>query len=57
MSSFIDGEAGLISLISFVLALVLSSKNNVIITKQAIWVQCGVSLINRRIVCVFTDAC
>ena len=56
MSSFIDSGAGLVLSIWFVLAIVLNSENNFIIAKLAVWVWCGVAIINGQIVHVFTDA-
>ena len=47
MSSCMDGGAGLVSSIWFVLALTLNSKNNFIIAKLTIWVRCGVAIMNR----------
>ena len=54
VSSFIDGGAGLASPIWLVLALVLNSENNFIISKLRIWVWCGVAIMNGRIIYVFT---
>ena len=38
-------------------AVVLNSKNKFIVAKLTVWVWCGVALMNRQIVYVFTDAC
>ena len=54
MNSFINSGAGVVLSIWFILALVLNSKNNFIIARQMIWVQCGVAIMNGLIVQVFT---
>ena len=57
VSSFIDSGAGLVLSIWFALALVLNSENNFITAKLTIWVWCGVAIMNRQIIYVFTNAC
>ena len=47
-SLFIDSGAGLVLSIWFILAVVLSSKNKLIVAKLAIWVWCGVATYNER---------
>ena len=56
-SLFIDSGAGLVISIWFVLAVVLNSKNKFIVAKLTVWVWCGVAIMNRKIIYVFTDAC
>ena len=57
MSLFIDSGVGLVLSIWFVIAVGLSSENNFIIAKLTVWVWCGVAIMSRQIVYVFTDAC
>ena len=54
MSSFIDSGAGLVLSIWFIIAIVLTSKNNFIIVKLTVWVWCGVAVINGQIDKSFT---
>ena len=56
-SSFIDSEAGLLLSLWFALAVVLNSENKFIVVKLTVLVWCGVAIMNRQIVYVFTDAC
>ena len=54
MSSFIDSGAGLVLSVWFIIAIVLNSENNFIIAKLAVWVWCGVAIMNGQMVNVFT---
>ena len=56
-SSLIDSGEGLVLSIWFVLAIVLNSENKFIVAKLTVWVWCGVAIMNRQIVYMFTDAC
>ena len=57
VSLFIDKRAGLVLSVWFILAVVLKSESNFIIAKLTVWVWCGVAIMNRQIVYVFTDVC
>ena len=56
-SSFIDSGVGLVLSIWFILAVVLNSKNKFIVAKLTVSVWCGVAIMNRQIIYMFTDAC
>ena len=51
VSLLIDSGAGLVLYI-----VVLNSENKFIIAKLTVWVWCGIAIMNKQIVYVFTDA-